>query len=94
MPLLSLFVLTLHVSVPDVSWTDFKHVVDNPSPIRTKHCARASECKTWEYISDVRVRCSVEHALDDAIQRLKRALGPAAEAKPITRTPSWVDLCI
>jgi hypothetical protein len=86
--------LILSAPVPDVSWADFKHVVDNPSPARTRHCARASERKTWEYISDVRVRCGVELALDDAIQRLRLKLGPAAEAKPMTRTPSWVDLCM
>lgn len=80
--------------VPDVSWGDYKHVVDNPSPARTRHCACASEHKTWEYISDVRVRCSVELALDDAIRRLKLALGPAADAKPMARSPSWIDLCM
>jgi hypothetical protein len=84
----------LLATVPDVSWADYKHVIDNPSPARTKHCACASEHKTWEYVSDVRVRCSVERALDDAIHRLKLSLGPAAEAKPIARSPSWIDLCM
>jgi hypothetical protein len=88
------FAVNVFATVPDVSWADYKHVVDNPSPARTQYCACASERKTWEYISDVRARCSVEHALDDAIRRLKLALGPAAEAKPMTRSPSWIDLCM
>lgn len=69
--------------LPEVSYTQFPHVLKNPTVDFMVQAMLSGERATWPRLSQVRNHCAIELALDDAVQKIRIRL---------VFSPSQVDL--
>ncbi len=68
---------------PEISYTDFPRMLQNPTTEFIMHAMLSGERATWSKLSRIRNHCAVELALDDAVQQLRAR---------VVFSPSQVDL--
>ena len=56
---------------PEVSYADFPRILSNPTPESMHQAMHSGERATWPKLSIIKNHCSIELALDDAVQKLR-----------------------
>lgn len=68
---------------PDISYTDFPHMLSNPTTEFMIQAQLTGERATWPKLSRIKNHCAIELALDDAVHKLRAR---------VAFSPSQVDL--
>lgn len=68
---------------PDISYTDFPHMLSNPTTEFMLQAQLSGERATWPKLSRIKNHCAIELALDDAVHKLRAR---------VAFSPSQVDL--
>lgn len=68
---------------PDISYTDFPHMLSNPTTEFMLQAQLSGERATWPKLSRIRNHCAIELALDNAVHKLRAR---------VAFSPSQVDL--
>ena len=58
--------------VPEVEWSDFKHLLQNPTTEEVNYWILKGEKSVWPCVTALKVRCDIELALDSHYQDVRR----------------------